>query len=55
MSARTKRRYLAAVQSFAAYLLELGVLGNNRFGMYRPRPPPIPAAFSWSFPTCSGS
>jgi site-specific recombinase XerC len=29
VSASSKRKYLAAVQSFAAYLLELGVLSAN--------------------------
>lgn len=42
VSASTKRRYLAAVQSFAAYLLEVGVLSTNPVRDVSGPPPPAP-------------
>ena len=42
VSASTKRRYLAAVQSFAAYLLEVGVLSTNPVRDVSAPPPAAP-------------
>ena len=53
VSGGTKRKYLAAVQSFARYLVEIGELSSNPLRDGHPHLRLAPAGSSSSYPMCS--